>query len=188
MRISLKVYVLIFLLLTAGMILATRHFAPVTTTAIADKAILDEAMHDIHLVRYNEQGQLIQRLQMNSWQRYKGETITYMIAPKLYVFSEKGNWEVSANKGKGYQDSLKSNLKELYLSSNVVVKRLDSQGPWELRTDSLWFDPITTLAKTDDPIVLDGPSTQITAIGIRSILNQQTLEFVKNVETRYHAS
>lgn len=150
--------------------------------------LVEESMSGVHVSRFNKTGQLNQVVTMESWKHLKGENVTTILNPALKIYYPNGSvCEISAKKGEGFQENLKSPLEKLHLIDNVVIHQL-GQAPnswWELKTTSLLYFPSSETALTDEPVTVLGPSTLIQAHGMRAYLDTHRVEFINQVTSQY---
>ncbi len=164
-----------------------------TKHAIPSIMIVEEAMKGVLASRYDKNGKLIQVMQMDSWMHQKGETTTQMFAPHLTVHQENGaRLTVFAKQGTGYQTKVGTQIDQLKLRDNVIIKQINmkTDSEWELRTNSLQLFPKDPhpFATTDDKVTVYAPSLTIHAVGMHADLHRETIEFLHQVKTYYATS
>jgi LPS export ABC transporter protein LptC len=149
---------------------------------------LEEYLSDVTAHRFNKEGRLTQVLTMQSWSHLKGENISHLTLPVVKLYQLDGSfWDISAKTGLSFQANLNKKLEKLQLQQDVTVVRWDKNqtSPWELKTQHLVYLPQTRVAITDDPVVVNGSGMEVHAIGMRANLDQQKIDFLKEVKTDY---
>jgi LPS export ABC transporter protein LptC len=189
MKISLKVYVGIFLLLILGMltIIASKK-SSYTAYQPQVKSVIEQSMSGVNAKRFDKEGHLTQVVNMQSWVHYQGQNVNQMIKPTLEMFHHDGGiWNISAERGEGFQIDTKGKLEKLQLSQDVLVTRTDSlkNTMWELKTQELTYFPEQSSALTDSSVIVNGPGIEIHAIGLRANLENHAVELLKEVKTHY---
>lgn len=188
LKISLRFYLAFFLLL--GVVFSVIYYQlaiPTTSLPTSHAPILEESMHGIQVKRFNQQGDLSQIVKIKSWLHYKGETATQMLSPYLETYHRDGHrWIISANHGQGFQGGMKQ-LDKVQLSQNVIVQRLGQTiDSWlTLKTENLLLFPKQPSAITEDHVLLNGPGITLNALGMRAHLDQNAVEFLKEVKCCY---
>lgn len=192
MNISFRLLGAICLLFILGYVGYSLYSSPLTQIAESSApAIIQELMTGVHAKRYDVTGRLIQVVTIQSWTQLKGENVTHMIAPTLKAFHSDGSlWDISADKGEGFQADIGTKIDKLLLSENVSVKQFgqSEKNEWELTTQELLFFPQQPTALTDAPIVVNGNGLEIHAVGLRAYLDSHRVEFIKDVKTYYETN
>ena len=187
MKISLRSYLALFLLLALTIIFISSKRQPIQSLAPKTDLIIEQSMSDIKAMRFDKEGHLTQEVTMTSWCHYQGQTISQLHAPTLTLFhADGGTWNVSALKGQSFQTQINGKLDKLLLTENVsVVHQNPDKHPWDLKTQHMMFYPQTSLAETSDPVVVNGSGVEIHAIGMNANLKEHTIELLKNVKSYY---
>ncbi len=188
MKISVKVYVGVFLLLILGMLMIASKKSNYTTYQPHAKFVTEQSMLGVNAKRFDKEGHLTEVVNMQSWVHYQGQDVNQMTKPTLKMFHHDGGiWNISAEKGEGFQIQTKGKLEKLQLSQDVLVTRTDSlkNTMWELKTPELTYFPEKSSALTDSPVIVNGPGIEIHAIGLRANLENHAVELLKEVKTYY---
>lgn len=189
LRISLRAYILFFILLGISFVLITLNLIPRThTTPPVNETLIEESLEGVSAYRFNEQGHLYQVVKMQSWLHYKGAPISQMASPTLKVYQPDGSiWHISAQNGKGFHTQMNGRIEKIQLSKNVVVDRstLQSKAWLKLTTQLLTFFPNQPLVTTEEAVMVEGPQLKIQAKGMRAHLDHQAIEFLKDVKSSY---
>ncbi len=187
MKISLRSYLALFLLLALTIIFISSKRQPILSLAPKSDLIVEQSMNDIKAMRFDKEGRLIQEVTMRSWCHYQGQTTSQLLAPKLTLYhADGGTWDIAALKGQSFQTQMNGKLEKLQLSENVNVVHMNpDKHPWDLKTQHMVFYPQTSLAQTSDPVVVNGNGVEIHAIGMNANLKEHTIELLKNVKSHY---
>lgn len=185
LKVSLRVYLALFLLITVVLILILSHSTPQQSALPTTSLIVDQIMHDVTVHRFDKQGALLQVINMESWFHHQGQTVTQMVSPSLQVFHPDGQWEISAEKGEGFSTEMGEQLEKLHLSLHVVVDRKGNKDSDQLHTENLLFFPRQSIALTDDPVKLYGHGMEIHAVGLRAYFDRHYIELLKDVNCHY---
>lgn len=186
---SRRAYIILSLLLLIVVSIILYKTTSVTAMLhFKSEAIIEESMTDVQAWRFDKEGRLIQAVKMQSWLHYKDQTTSQMILPTLKMYHLDGSlWDISAQTGESFQTQIQGKLEKLQLSDNVTILRStqENQDTWELKTQHLLFLTQNPTAITNDPVVVNGPGMKIHATGLRANLENNTLEFLKDVRTHY---
>lgn len=188
MKISLRVYVILILLIIAAFITVWSQMINTTPVSLTtpDTAIIEESMVGVDARRFDKQGQLFQIATMGSWLRHKGQTVTQMKTPTLTLYRpDQSVWYISSENGQGFQKKMNGRFEKLHLSEKVKIERQMKEVSWQLHTQTLLFLLDKSIATTQDPVTVFGPGFEMKAKGMRAELGNSTIEFLKEIHCRY---
>lgn len=188
MKISLRSYIALFLLLALTIIFISSKRQPLLSADPKTDLIIEQSMSGIKAMRFDKEGHLTQEVTMKSWCHYQGQTISQLLAPTLKLYhADGGTWDISALKGQSFQTQINGKLDKLQLSENVNIVHInaDKHSPMDLKTQHMMFYPQTSVASTDDPVVMNGSGVEIHAVGMHANLKEHTIELLKNVKSHY---
>lgn len=188
MKISLKIYIGLFLLLMFGMLAIAFKKSTYTIYQPSTEPVLEQSMLGVNAKRFDIDGHLTQVVSMQSWVHYQGQKVNQMTKPVLKMFQQDGSiWDISSQYGEGFQIDNKGKIEKLLLSEDVLVTRADNRKDsfWKLTTQDLTYFPAQSSAMTDSAVIVYGPGLEIHAVGLRSNLEMHSIELLKEVKTHY---
>ena len=90
-------------------------------------------------------------------------------------------WVISATSGEGNKQQ-----DRLLLTGNVVLEQTrPSAMDSRLQTAAITLHPKRRYAETDKPVTITGPDGRVTATGARFFFDDQRIELLSNVKSRY---
>ena len=144
-------------------------------------------MESVEARQYDETGHLAQIMTVSQWQHQQGAPTAEWQNPQLSLMDEKGTWSVSARHGTSSQQELWGLIQEMHLSNQVVIRHTTSEkaSDWLLTTDYLLLLPEQRLAQTTHEVFVDGPWMHMQSHGLSADFNEDAIEFVNTVNSRY---
>lgn len=150
--------------------------------------VLSEYFDAMHTIQFNQQGLREQAFWAARIEQNKpaddltaDTNLTHMREPQ-FIFYEQNEprWDVQALNGE-----LSANDERVFLRDDVVLKQVDEQEPLQINTPSLWIDPNTKYANTDDEVTLTAPGFVSTGRGMTADVTNQSFSILAEVKSRY---
>lgn len=139
------------------------------------------ALADVKWTRLDAAGQPEFRVTAHSIQYYADERVQMRELTLDALGGPRGAWHVEAAAG-----SAPPRERRLLLTGGVVAAgTLQGAGPMEFRTDRLWVDQLRRELHTEQPVALEGPGRQASAVGLRTDFNGERLELLREVQVHY---
>ena len=178
-----KRYLLLLLTAFLGLgLLALDRYTRGPSLLGGDQKVREADYYGINLIshRYAESGLLGETLYATRSDHYPDEKTTYFVQPRLVTHLDSPT-TLTADKG-----HLKDVRGVLFLNGHVRLESESAQGePLLMVTDSLIYNSKTLRARTDDPVRITGPGTQIEGTGMLYDVKQERLQLSSKVKTRY---
>ena len=191
MKISLRTYTVVFLILTSAFIFFSyQKTASTTYVPQTQVKIVDQALKGVKATRFDENGNIIQVLNMTSWQHLQGDLQSALVNPHLIIYQPNGeHWDIRAKEGQSKQTQVHGKIEALTLSNDVIVTRLNPKqdSMWALKTKQMVVHPQLSLATTQENVLIEGQGTQIEAKGMRANLKEHTIQLLDDVKSHYVA-
>ncbi len=186
MKISLRTYAGVFLILTSIFIYFSYQKTANTTYLPQTQVVIDQALKGVQATRFDEEGNVIQILCMTSWQHRQGENQSELKNPHLTIYQPNGeNWDIRAKEGLSTQTQIHGKIESLDLSNDVTVTRSSSQSQWALKTKQMLVQPQLSLATTKEDVFIEGQDSLIEAKGMRANLKEHTIQLLNDVKSHY---
>ncbi len=142
-------------------------------------------MRHFKLVELDSQGVPLRWLSADVLAHFPN-AITELEKPWLRIKSTTGGmWVVTADKGSIYNET------EITLKDNVVVARSANdrlRDTLAIYTEALNYSLENNIGETDNPVTITSGSHQVTAVGMKVLVNEQRLKLKSKVRGQYIAS
>lgn len=137
--------------------------------------------------KFNDTGQLYQRLTVDKWEKKQQDLEVTFYNPKFLWTMENGHtFEVHAKRGKGHQIPQRDHFEKIVLSQDVeVIRQSNTLMPWRLISQKITLYPEQQISKTTYPVEVFGPQTHIEAKGMNIDFKTGKIDFLHHVQTRY---
>lgn len=146
-----------------------------------------EYMQHAHIRVFNEQGFLKDELSVSNWAYRSEQSLSTLTAPFLTIHKPNGTiWTLRAKSGTITQPTL-GDFEKIVLKETVVLERIQAHrtDPLKLETDELCYIPKEQSVTTEQRVTLNKPGLRMTGIGLRALLDQNTVTLLKDVKTEY---
>lgn len=151
---------------------------PMSLLANADKTRIDLYAEQVHGVKYNDSGKLVQTLWAQRLDHFPARNESVLAAPALQSLSKDGKiWNTTAATGTFVGSD------EIQLQHNVVI--VDREKTMRFESEKLNYFSDKQEATTDVAVKLQRQADITTAIGMRANLNTNRIELLRNVDSRY---
>jgi LPS export ABC transporter protein LptC len=182
-----KIAILISIVLVGGLVLlrlwvnlrerkASEKLSEVPKISTDGKA--DTRLEKIHLVE-DKHGQKTWELEATSVQQYQDQNMLVLEDVKVTFFSKDGRVVVLTGKeGKVYQDS-----KNLEIIGDVVLT--SKKDGYSLKTQSISYNHKENIARTSDPVEIEGEQLHLEGRGMLVDLDAKTFKVLNQVKTRW---
>ncbi len=186
-----SLYIFLILSVLTGIVFFSEEPQRILGTSNALKsevnAIPFAVAHDTKTDHYEKDGQLSYSFNASRLEHYREEEneaaniFTLVDKPKLVFYQKDEPWFVQAQKGK-----IVSSTRQIELWSEVSVKHTNKEGVvTQIDTEILHIDPISKLAKTDEPVKISSDKVEITGKGMLADFVDQKLQLNSNVHGFY---
>jgi LPS export ABC transporter protein LptC len=138
----------------------------------------DTRLEKIHLVE-DKHGQKTWELEATSVQQYQDQNMLVLKDVKVTFFSKDGRVAVLTGKeGKVYQDS-----KNMEIIGDVVLT--SKKDGYSLKTQSISYNHKENIARTSDPVEIEGEQLHLEGRGMLADLEAKTFKVLSQVKTRW---
>jgi len=188
LKISLRTYILFFLLLSAVVIALSFRFSQTNTFKPSTDNVVEEKILGVNIRRFDDNGRLFQVASMKEWIHHQGQSNADMIAPMLTIYQPDGSaWQIQAKHGQGFYKQIHGHLEKLHLTDDVVVERLSQQHDvfLTLKTEQIIYVPDQYSASTTAPVTVTGKGIHLQAKGMQAFLDKQQVKFLHEVKSLY---
>lgn len=186
-----SLYILFILTVLSGIVFFSEEPERILGTSNALKsevnAIPFAVAHDTTTNHYENDGQLSYSFNASRLEHYReGEEdnaniFTLVDQPELVFYQKDEPWFVQAQKGK-----ITSSTQLIELWRNVSVKHTNKDGVvTRINTEILHIDPVSKLAKTDEPVKISSEKVEITGKGMSADFVGQKLKLKSKVHGFY---
>ena len=177
MRRRYIVTILTALAVVAYLALDDKQTGPTSNAQQAIEQEPDYIIKGLKAQNYNEFGQLERQIDAISARHYPIDDSTKLIKPSVILRQGKEpQWEVKAQQGNLLQGQM------LNLDGQVQILPLQkSGGQFSLKTEHLSVDLKQQMADTDTQVLIESPSTELTAKGMNLDLVKQQAKFKSQV-------
>lgn len=135
----------------------------------------------VHILDYDRQGELAQRINSPSIQHLTSDDLLHLTQPSGQLLRPgQPDWTLRADTGR-----LDEKGAMLWLEGNVEAARKD--GSTRLQTATLRVEPQRKYAETDDAVIISAPQGRTESQGMRAFLDRDTVELKSRVKGRYEA-
>ena len=159
MKLHLLVFILVFgvLAIAVGWIYESRLRAPAQPAMLDIPDNIDYFLTNLHYRAVDDLGRLDYEFESRRLEHRPLNDTSLIEQPALRIFRDSERWRVSAQQGElRHADNL------MWLRRQVVAHK--SGGlPFELRTESMRFDPARDLVQSDSGVLLRGQRSRIEA-------------------------
>ena len=153
---------------------------PMSLLANSDKNRIDLYAEQVHGVKYDGDGKLVQTLWAQKLEHFPARNESVLTAPVLQSLSDDGKlWNTTADTGTLIGDD------EIRLQTNVVI--VDREKTMRFESEKLNYFSDKQEATTDVAVKLRRMADVTTAIGMRANLNTNRIELLRNVDSHYAA-
>ena len=151
-----------------------------------EKDQIDEYMIDILVKKYNKDGLLGEKLEVEGVYHRYGDDHMNLIHPKLMMNRQDGaTWVLHSKSGKSYQKD-DQHFEKIDLTHEI---QMEIQGvpntQWQLTTDELTIYPREEKAHTDSLVHLTSSSVSMTSHGMVCDFKTGILDLLSQVKTHY---
>jgi len=168
--------ILVIAIATNWFIEITEQQPPPATMARNDP---DLYMVNAEMTQFNEKGEMEQQISAQRMTHFPLTDVTTLKAPnlKLYSAPEEAPWDIVALNGRMLPKALlRDEIVELW--DRVLAVRQQPDGDYiNIRTESLTVHPKKDLAETSDKVLIDNPSGNTSAGGMKAWFQPGRFEF-----------
>lgn len=146
-----------------------------------------EYMTQVSVWNFNEEGKLKHFLSAESWSYLPADESSLLTTPHLTVYKPDNSvWKIDAKQGVVTQPNI-GTIDQVELQDSVVLQRpaAPSLDPILIETQKICYKPKENKAETDQFITLTKPELKITGVGMRALLDTNSVELLNNVKTHY---
>ena len=143
----------------------------------------DGIMENATMLRFDEQGQLLNRIQADKLTHFPGNDSTQIEKPNIILFKANAKpWTITAKQGLASEGS---DVITLQKQVNIRQPAGPSNAPTVIKTEKLTYLPKQQLAKTDQFITLEQPGITVTSIGMKAHLDTSQIELLSEAKGKY---
>lgn len=147
-------------------------------TGTADKNRIDLFAEQVHGVKFDSEGKLVETLQAPRLDHYPERDESVLSEPALEANGKDGKvWKITAETATLVGDD------EINLQQNVVI--VDRAQTLRFESEQLTYFSKKQEAATDVAVRLQHLADVTTAIGMRANLNTNRIELLRNVDSHY---
>lgn len=130
---------------------------------------------------FDEQGNLIQQIAARKASHYPADDITLLEGPTVLLHENNlPKWGIRSNRGQLIKDQ------RILLEGEVIIVPLQSTGnDFSLTTASLNIDLQEKIADTDQTVLIESDTSELSAIGMTILLDKQLVNFKSQVRGRH---
>jgi lipopolysaccharide export system protein LptC len=164
--------------LLPSLVKPTPHNAP-------GENLIDEYMLGAKAIRYDDNGQIAEKLFVASINHVQNQDYMTLEAPKLIMNRDNLTWVVQAQSGKSFNPQ-DNPFAKIELDNNVEIHMLQ-QPPqaWVLKTEKLTLLPREEKAVTDEHVTIHSNQLTIEGQGMHGDLKQGQIDLNHQVKTTY---
>lgn len=142
----------------------------------ADRERVDLYAEQVHGIKYNETGRVVQNFRAVSMEHFQPSNQTKLTTPVVESTGRNGKiWDTTAVEGTLIGDD------EILLKGTVTIR--DRDRTMQLRTETLRYFPDRGEAATEVAVTLRKTNDLTRAIGMRADLNKNRVELLHQVES-----
>lgn len=187
-----SLYIGALLLALAGFVYLSDSPERILGTSSAVKgevnAVPYAVVRDTQTTLYKENGEINYTFVANRMEHYREkndfrEEFTLIEKPKLVLYEKSEPWNIEANKGR-----LNSQNEDIELWEDVRVEHTNEEGVKTIiKTQYVIIDPVSKLAKTEEPVTISSETDhiEIEGIGMNADLANKQLKLLSNVRGTY---
>lgn len=155
---------------------------------VQDQALMDEYMLGATAVRYDEHGNIAERLHVDNINHIQSQDYMTLHQPILMMKRDQMTWHVKAKTGKSYREE-ENHFTKIVLNEDVEIQ-IDqtTPGSWVLRTQELSLLPKEEIAYTDETVTISSNQLNIEGQGMQGDMKSGEIQLKHQVKTRYDAN
>lgn len=149
--------------------------------------LLDEEFTNVHLIRFDKEGNLSQVVQVQKWIRYRDDKEVQLHKPMLQLHQENQSWHIFSDTGTAFQTKANGPLKMVTLNDNVRIQyHNQKETGWDLFTNELSLFPDQKEVTTDDWVKIVGNNYHMSAKGMSANLEKEDIQFSNSVQGEFN--
>ncbi len=133
--------------------------------------------------KFDEFGQLAFIMRTTQGQFFKGQNRFVVDQPEITASgsnTEEAPWQMTARTGVVFNRG-----ERIVMRGNVHAWQETPPGASHFRTPELVYYPEKELAETDRPVTISSPGSQVSGVGMKASLAQQTFHLLAQVKSRH---
>ncbi|MCF6441003.1 LPS export ABC transporter periplasmic protein LptC [Pseudoalteromonas luteoviolacea] len=135
---------------------------------------------DLKQTSFAENGQLSYQITAQRMELYQELGFSHFEVPIFVLHNGQHNWQLTANEATLYENDtliLEGNVKATNLNDNAMIT--------EINADNLRLEISNRIMRSEQPVIITGPSLTITGKGLTADLNIEVIELINHTETIY---
>lgn len=153
----------------------------------------DSYLRNTKTTQYDAQGKVSHILTADKVSYFEGGknhvgTYSLLESPRFTFFNNEEEsplpWRATSLTAEGFNGD-----QEVLLKGDVLmIKNIDEQTtPTTIRTEELLLRPNEQYAETDKPVIINDKSGTSSSVGLKLSMDEETIELLSNVRSRYEA-
>ncbi len=132
-------------------------------------------------IEYGLDGKIRYRFQAADLKHYPEGDITLISNPEMTLYGKGDPWHINSLKGRISEEG-----KVITLTENVRLRSGTPQEPLQIKTQTLTILPDKNLAKTNQKVLIENKSGQMTATGMNAYIDDNRMELLSNVQVQHN--
>lgn len=146
--------------------------------AVAQNNNPDTYLVDATYHKMNKFGNKLANLKAEYVQHTPQNNMTRLHKPTLTLFSDEYTWLVTAQQARSENE-----FDKIFLTDDVIIKRIDTNSPITAKTDTLLAQPHLHLVETDKTVTIERQGLKIVGKGLLGNLKHGDLRLLKHTQT-----